>query len=313
LNESGDIDIQNSKPNVVGEYLRKRFLHGREGGYTQQQLAQKIGVTRQTISHLVTGKRDLSAELAMRFAHAFVEPLKHWLDLKNANQDGLSLDRIQWQHNQTLVDKDIVDEIRTGNLTIDPFTEESVQPTGYDLRVGARVVVTSGDKDSELDLTSIGSFHLEPMSIAVIQTHERLSFSRSHFGRLGLTTFLSTHGIFVTHGLHVDPGFKGFLYFTLFNPTGSPFLLQHCQPFMTLEINRLFNGPDEVYTGPNLNREDFLPAERAIAGRTNSATPDRSEQPDTSEPTSPELMIEDQTLDAAIRIVQAALKQRKLI
>jgi putative transcriptional regulator len=43
---------------------------------TQQQLAKKVGVTRQTIIALEKGKYSPSLELAFRIAHVFGKPLE---------------------------------------------------------------------------------------------------------------------------------------------------------------------------------------------------------------------------------------------
>ncbi|WP_223595639.1 helix-turn-helix transcriptional regulator [Neobacillus bataviensis] len=59
--------------NLVGNHIRKlRFNHDE---MTQQQLADKVGVTRQTIVALEKGKYSPSLELAFRIAHAFNLPL----------------------------------------------------------------------------------------------------------------------------------------------------------------------------------------------------------------------------------------------
>lgn len=55
--------------NLVGNHIRKlRFNHEE---MTQQQLADKVGVTRQTIVALEKGNYSPSMELAFRIAHVF--------------------------------------------------------------------------------------------------------------------------------------------------------------------------------------------------------------------------------------------------
>ncbi|MDN4067794.1 helix-turn-helix transcriptional regulator [Paenibacillus sp. FSL R5-0407] len=59
---------------LVGNHIRKlRFNHNE---MTQQQLADKAGVTRQTIVALEKGNYSPSLELAFRIAHAFELPLE---------------------------------------------------------------------------------------------------------------------------------------------------------------------------------------------------------------------------------------------
>ena len=59
---------------LVGNHIRKlRFNHNE---MTQQQLADKVGVTRQTIVALEKGNYSPSLELAFRIALAFNLPLE---------------------------------------------------------------------------------------------------------------------------------------------------------------------------------------------------------------------------------------------
>ncbi|MGZ9586702.1 helix-turn-helix transcriptional regulator [Paenibacillus marinisediminis] len=60
--------------NIVSNHIRKlRFNHNE---MTQQQLADKVGVTRQTIVALEKGNYSPSLELAFRIAHAFSLPVE---------------------------------------------------------------------------------------------------------------------------------------------------------------------------------------------------------------------------------------------
>ncbi|WP_379137936.1 helix-turn-helix transcriptional regulator [Paenibacillus sp. sgz500958] len=55
--------------NLVGNHIRR--LRFNQGEMTQQQLADKVGVTRQTIVALEKGNYSPSLELAFRIALAF--------------------------------------------------------------------------------------------------------------------------------------------------------------------------------------------------------------------------------------------------
>lgn len=70
--------------NLVGNHIRKlRFF---QNEMTQQQLADKVGVTRQTIVALEKGNYSPSLELAFRIAHAFNLPLEE-VFFYGVNQD----------------------------------------------------------------------------------------------------------------------------------------------------------------------------------------------------------------------------------
>ena len=54
---------------------RIRALRFHHGEMTQQQLADRVGVTRQTVNAIEGGKYSPSLEVAFRIAHAFGKPL----------------------------------------------------------------------------------------------------------------------------------------------------------------------------------------------------------------------------------------------
>jgi putative transcriptional regulator len=58
---------------IRNEIHRLRFEHGE---MTQQQLAEKIGVTRQTVNAIELGKYSPSLEAAFRIAAVFGQPLE---------------------------------------------------------------------------------------------------------------------------------------------------------------------------------------------------------------------------------------------
>ena len=58
---------------IINEIRRLRFEHGE---MTQQALAEKIGVTRQTVNAIELGKYSPSLEVAFRIAGVFGKPLE---------------------------------------------------------------------------------------------------------------------------------------------------------------------------------------------------------------------------------------------
>ena len=60
-------------PTIRNEIRRLRFEHGE---MTQQQLAQKVGVTRQTINAIEQCKYSPSLEAAFRISAVFGQPLE---------------------------------------------------------------------------------------------------------------------------------------------------------------------------------------------------------------------------------------------
>lgn len=61
------------KSNISNNIRKLRFLNGE---MTQEQLAEKVGVTRQTIIAIESAKYSPSLELAFRIARVFGAPLE---------------------------------------------------------------------------------------------------------------------------------------------------------------------------------------------------------------------------------------------
>jgi putative transcriptional regulator len=65
---------------IANQIRRLRFEHGE---MTQAELAQKIGMTRQTVAAIEAGKYSPSLEAAFRIAHVFgaqVGEVFQWVD-----------------------------------------------------------------------------------------------------------------------------------------------------------------------------------------------------------------------------------------
>jgi len=56
-------------------------------GMTQQELAERVGVTRQTIISIERGRYKPSIELALRLARVFGVPVESLFELENATEE----------------------------------------------------------------------------------------------------------------------------------------------------------------------------------------------------------------------------------
>jgi antitoxin HigA-1 len=64
-----------------GEFLREIL---EENAISQAQFARAIGVAPMRISHIVKGKRPVTAEMALLFGRAFAQSPQYWLNLQAA-------------------------------------------------------------------------------------------------------------------------------------------------------------------------------------------------------------------------------------
>ena len=70
------------RPTHPGEMLREDFLP--DYGLTVSSLAQALGVSRQSISELLRGRRGVSPEMALRLSRLFGNSPEFWLNAQRA-------------------------------------------------------------------------------------------------------------------------------------------------------------------------------------------------------------------------------------
>lgn len=78
------------KPTHPGEVLREEYLP--ELGLSVAQLAEALGVSRQTVNELVHERRAVSPDMALRLARYFGTSPQYWLNMQNGIELWDSLD-----------------------------------------------------------------------------------------------------------------------------------------------------------------------------------------------------------------------------
>lgn len=131
----------------------------------------------------------------------------------------------------TLSDHEIISNVNSGHIKIEPFNENMVQPASYDLTLDSEILVpTSNSIPYRMDLRSTkpndlltsrsieGGFELAPGSCILASTKECIRVPSNVVSRIeGKSTlgriFLSVH---ITAGF-IDPGFEGKLTLEVVN------------------------------------------------------------------------------------------------
>lgn len=101
-----------------------------------------------------------------------------------------------------LSDSGIVGAMKEGRLSIEPFSEESLTPNGYDLSIAELMLP---DIDVKVDEDHLD---IPPMTRLAISTREYLKLSPGISAQLWLRTRWARKGILVSFG-KVDAGFEG--------------------------------------------------------------------------------------------------------
>ena len=81
--------VMTRKPTHPGEMLREEFMN--ELGISVAQLADMLGVSRQTVNELVHERRGLSPDMALRLGKLFGMSPQSWMNLQRNTDLGESL------------------------------------------------------------------------------------------------------------------------------------------------------------------------------------------------------------------------------
>lgn len=146
-----------------------------------------------------------------------------------------------------LSDNQIREAVEAGELKIDPFLEENVEPASIDLTLGREAFRASDDSKIHLDEGSI--LTLPAGEMALVLTREHLKLGSQIAGAIGLRSHFSRKGIDLLAGPQVDPGFEGPLHIVLVNLSPSRIVLEYGEPFLTVEFHRLSEPVESPYSG----------------------------------------------------------------
>ena len=91
--ETRGLQLVSRKPTHPGEVLREEFMP--DFGLSVAQLAQRLGVSRQSMNELVHERRAVSSDMALRLGRLFGMSPQYWLNLqRNVDLwDSLDLNR----------------------------------------------------------------------------------------------------------------------------------------------------------------------------------------------------------------------------
>lgn len=117
--------------------------------------------------------------------------------------------------NGFLTDIEIKEKIGEGVLIDQNYDEECLDSIMYDLRLGKENYITPvGQKLLEKDSEFIT---IEPGQTAILTTYEHIKLPSDIFSMITIKFTHKSKGLINISGFHVDPGFFGYLVFSVFN------------------------------------------------------------------------------------------------
>lgn len=157
-----------------------------------------------------------------------------------------------------LTDKEIKDAIESGELAIEDFSEDCLQPASYDMRLGEEAITST--QREKISPANKGLLTIPPGDFALVTTHERIRLPPRFAGHIGLRSHYARKGLILLSGPQVDPGFGGVLVLGLNNVSPRDVVIPYKEKFCTVEFYRLNEDARQPYTGE-------YQGQRGISGR----------------------------------------------
>lgn len=141
-------------------------------------------------------------------------------------------------------------------LVIEPFNDAKVQPASYDLALGSALRAGVGSvnfKDSR-------DFILESNTWGYVASLETIDLPKTICARYGIPSSLARRGLIAFGGPQIDPGYRGKIFVSIYNPTLEPIILRQGDDFFTI-IFESIEGTTEGYKGKYQDQSDFPSAD----------------------------------------------------
>jgi len=134
--------------------------------------------------------------------------------------------------------KDEIMDLCKRNILIERFYDaDCVQDIMYDLRLGEEIYITPDENIRRLRNKDI--INIQSGQFALLTTKEYLNMPNNFFGLITIRMKYKSKGLINISGFHVDPGFKGYLIFSVFNAGPSNITLRAGEPIFSILFYKL--------------------------------------------------------------------------
>lgn len=159
-----------------------------------------------------------------------------------------------------LSDTDIIKEVKSGNITLKPFTLSRLQPASYDILLGNKFVVNDENmthvidpvrkiyaKTREITVKDGGEFVLHP-GVSVLGTSKEFFGSNDYLIQVGGKSSLARIGLMIhnTAGL-INPGHFLNITFELSNHNNVPIILRPGMEIAQLTFSKISSPTRQSY------------------------------------------------------------------
>lgn len=141
-----------------------------------------------------------------------------------------------------MTDKDIKKAIEDGQIKMENYSVECVEPSSYDMRIGDKAILSGVEKP--INVKQEKGIIIKTGQFALITTYENMKMPNDITGHIGVKSYYTRKGLILLAGLQIDPGFEGVLVLGVYNASPRNLTLDYLSPLCTVEFHRL-SGPVE--------------------------------------------------------------------
>jgi len=165
-----------------------------------------------------------------------------------------------------LSDKSIKEKLKTGEISISPFSQDSLQPASYDLHLDSNIMYFNTDGNNIIDVKkpvddlmvktqiSDSGFVIEPHQLVLANVIEITGVDSKHVGRLEGKSSLARIGLIIhaTAGF-LDPGNKLRLTLEMVNLSPLPIRIYAGMKIAQIAFEELDTPCEKPYGSKSLN------------------------------------------------------------
>lgn len=243
-------------PKPPGQVLEEKI---KEKNLTQQQAADRIGITRQYLNGIINGKYPFTADLSLKLKDPLGLEPDFWTEAVRSYDDFLQTDAgreaqrekdresllldFELQGVRTLVDHQIEASVHGRYLEIEPFNRERLQGTYYLASCGLKGF-HFGTDGSRTPVATKPSVILRRGETLAISTLERITIpSRLRGQVLGLSDALAEKCLQLSCNPILGAGFRNSLSLLLTNIGPFEVRLSHGDPCVAVTFEYLAQEP----------------------------------------------------------------------
>jgi len=138
------------------------------------------------------------------------------------------------------------DRLPKENL-VDPYDPARVKEGAYQLAVGSEAFITSHASNGKQNLGPRDTVIIPPGQFGLVLTEEVVTIPSNAIGFISIRAKIKFKGLVNVSGFHVDPGFSGFLKFSVYNAGSQEIRLSRGDPHFLIWFSSLDGPTRDLY------------------------------------------------------------------